>query len=381
MRTASSGKHRGYMRTLSSLLNQFVPSSIKDDSREQLVRARVLVAALLLGCIVTPLAELPSLLQGHHGRETIAGLFVTCLTVTFYICCLVVFRRTASLALAGNLYGLGVYCGITGAVSITGGFQTSPFLQILLIVPLFLFLICGRRWGYGWTLVIIVTFAVFFTLSLIGIKVPDLASTPHQNIVVFALWVMLCISLMICLAIYDTINESLAERMRIERDKFKHEASHDALTELANRRTYHRTLTLCIEECRESGTQLALLIIDLNGFKPINDRFGHHAGDFVLRTVGERLKKTIRASDTVARMGGDEFSVILHDIKDSSIPLHVARKVQDAISEPIKFEEHLVSVNASIGIANYPEDGQDPDALTKYADSAMYTAKQSKFKI
>jgi len=370
------------MRVLGRLLDQFVPTAIKDDSREQLIRARVLVAALLLGCLATALAELPSLFQQDRGlHEQLAGLVVTCLTISFYVVCLVVLKRTASLVLAGNLYGTGAYCGITAAVAVTGGFQHSPFLQILLIVPLFLFLICGRRSGYVWTITIIVTFSVFFGLSLAGIEVPDLASTPHQHIIVFALWVMLCFSLMTCLAIYDGINESLARRMRVERDKFEHEAAHDLLTGLANRRTYHRVLAQGIEECRATGKQLALLVIDLNGFKPINDRLGHHAGDFVLQIVAERLKNAVRNSDTVARLGGDEFAVILHSIDDSAVATHVARKIQDSFAEPVKFESQLLPINASIGIASYPAQGEDPDALTKSADSAMYTAKQSRLTI
>lgn len=372
---------KGYMRIAGNLLDRFVPSSIKEDSREHLIRARVLVAALLLGFLVTALAELPSLLMNDSKlREQLVGLLVTCFTEAFYIGCLVVLKRTGSLVLAGNLYGLGAYCGITAAVAVTGGFQNSPFLQILLIIPLFQFLICGRRWGYTWTLVIIVTFTVFFALSLLGIRVPDLASTAHQNVIVFLLWVMLCFSLMTCLAIYDGLNESLAKRMRRERDKFEHEAAHDLLTGLANRRTYHRVLAQEMAQCLDTKTRLAVLIIDLNGFKPINDQLGHHAGDFVLRVVAERLREAVHSSDTVARMGGDEFAVILHTIKDSSVALHIARKVQDAISEPIKFEAHSLSINASIGIATYPEDGAEPDALTKYADSAMYTAKQSRFR-
>lgn len=362
-------------------LDRFIPVSIKEDSREHLIRARVLVAALLLGCLVTALAELPTLLQKDRGmHEQIAGLLVTCLTEVFYIGCIILFKRTASLVLAGNLYGVGAYCGITAAVAVTGGFQNSPFLQILLIIPLFLFLICGRRWGYVWTMVIIATFSVFFALSMFGIKVPDLASTAHQNIIVFLLWVMLCFSLMTCLAIYDGINESLAKRMRRERDKFEHEAAHDLLTGLANRRTYHRVLDQLIDECRVSQTRLALLIIDLNGFKPINDRLGHHAGDFVLRVVADRLRKAVGSSDTVARLGGDEFSVILHTVKDSTIVMQIARRIQDSIAEPISFETHSLTIHASIGIACFPEDGDDPDALAKYADSAMYTAKQSRFR-
>jgi len=370
------------MRFVLSLLDQFIPAVIKGNSHEHLVRARVLGAALLLGCVYTALAELPTLVLGDGNSEhQLVGVAVACLTMAFYASCLVVLKRTASLTLTGNLFGFGVYCGVTAAVAVTGGFQKSPFLQILLIVPLFVFLICGRRSGYLWTVAIIFTFSVFFALSQADIEIPDLASTAHQNFIVYVIWVVLCFSLMTCLAIFDGLNESLARRMRIERDKFEHEAAHDLLTGLANRRTYHRVLGQSIEECRTSGMQLALLVIDLNGFKPINDRFGHHAGDFVLQIVAERLKNAVRNSDTVARLGGDEFSVILHAIKDKSVAVHVAKKIQDSFSEPVKFENNLLPLNASIGIASYPEDGEEPDALTRFADTAMYSAKQSRFAI
>lgn len=364
------------MRAVGNFLDRFVPSNIRARSHQQSIRARVLVAALLLGCVVTALAELPSLLQVDKSfRQQLPGLVVTGLTIAFYVGCLIIFRRTASLILAGNIYGLGAYCGITAAVAVTGGFQRSPFLQLLLLVPLFLFLICGRRSGYVWTLVIITTFSLFFALSKAGIEIPNLASTAHQDTIVLVLWVVLCFSLMSCLAIYDGISEQLTHRIQSERDKFEHEAAHDLLTGLANRRTYHRILDQSIAACRESGTQLALLFIDLNGFKPINDRFGHHAGDFVLQVVAERLKKVVRASDTVARMGGDEFAVILHSLTDSSMPLRIAQNIQNKILEPMEFENRPLLVNASVGIACYPEDGGDSSTLTRFADSAMYTAK------
>ena len=119
------------------------------------------------------------------------------------------------------------------------------------------------------------------------------------------------------------------------------------------------------------------MFIDLDGFKTINDSFGHEAGDLVLEVVGTRLRKCVRESDTVARMGGDEFTVIVRNIEDEHSVRSIAEKIQKSIRQPVPAEPGEYHVRSSIGISLYPEDGRDGETILKHADAAMYRVKNS----
>jgi diguanylate cyclase (GGDEF)-like protein len=152
-------------------------------------------------------------------------------------------------------------------------------------------------------------------------------------------------------------------------------AFHDPLTSLPNRKLLLDHLTLAIHQARRDRCRLAVYFIDLDRFKVINDSLGHSAGDKVLQTVSASIRSAIREADTVARMGGDEFVVLTPDIHGVEDAVHVAQKVRDAIRLPFTIEGRELFVSASMGIAMYPDDGEDSETLVKNADTAMYRAK------
>lgn len=154
-----------------------------------------------------------------------------------------------------------------------------------------------------------------------------------------------------------------------------HQAHHDALTGLPNRILFNDRLKQAIEKAKRNKSEFALLFIDLDRFKEINDSLGHTAGDEVLITVTSRLIETIREEDTVARLGGDEFTVILEDLNQVQDASLIANKILKNLSQPININNHVLYVSSSIGISIYPEDGESAQNLLKYADSAMYKAK------
>ncbi|HSW52249.1 MAG TPA: GGDEF domain-containing protein, partial [Sulfuricaulis sp.] len=119
-----------------------------------------------------------------------------------------------------------------------------------------------------------------------------------------------------------------------------------------------------------------VLYIDLDNFKPVNDTYGHAIGDELLKTIGARMKQAVRETDIVARIGGDEFSVLLADLDDISSGYIVACKLLDVLSQPVTTRRGSHPVGASIGVSTYPEDGNDPQALLRLADAAMYRVKQ-----
>ncbi len=166
----------------------------------------------------------------------------------------------------------------------------------------------------------------------------------------------------------------VAERKRIEQD-LAHRESHDPLTGLPNHALFRERLGLAMADARRRNRLVGIMFFDLDRFKLINDTLGHTLGDALLRSVSERLRGWLREADTVARMGGDEFMVILTDLNRPQDAAVVAQKVLTALSEPYLLGGQEIQVTPSIGISLYPLDGEDSDALIKNADAAMYRAK------
>ena len=165
--------------------------------------------------------------------------------------------------------------------------------------------------------------------------------------------------------------EQLEQSKRLER----HLAYHDALTKLPNRHLFHDRLQQALAQSQRSGKLTALLFLDLDGFKRINDTLGHGIGDQLLKSVAKRLKSSVRQVDTIARLGGDEFTIVLLEISHTQDAKNVARKILKVVSRPYKIDDHELFVTASIGISIYPGDGADIESLIRKADIAMYRAK------
>ncbi|MGN2245060.1 diguanylate cyclase domain-containing protein [Frateuria sp. GZRR35] len=155
----------------------------------------------------------------------------------------------------------------------------------------------------------------------------------------------------------------------------EHASQHDALTGLPNRRVFANRLEQALRRARESGGRMAMLVIDLNDFKRINDTLGHAAGDALLHFVAQRLQQGVRAGDTLARLGGDEFAAILPEVADRAGALARAERLARAFDASTEFQGLQLSIAASIGLALYPDDGQDETRLYAAADRAMYASK------
>jgi diguanylate cyclase (GGDEF)-like protein len=178
------------------------------------------------------------------------------------------------------------------------------------------------------------------------------------------------------------INEQLEEKVEHRTQELteltkqlEHQVYHDALTGLANRITLDNNLRFVIEQKQRHDGQLAVLFLDLDRFKIINDTLGHAAGDELLKEVANRFKECVRKSDTLARLGGDEFAVLLFEMDHTNTALAVAKKLADAIAKPLHIMGHELSLSTSIGISIYPDDGEDAESLIKNADTAMYRSK------
>jgi diguanylate cyclase (GGDEF)-like protein/PAS domain S-box-containing protein len=172
-----------------------------------------------------------------------------------------------------------------------------------------------------------------------------------------------------------TAFSNIDERKRTQ-DELHHRAYHDDLTNLSNRPMFVESLALALARARRHQSMLTVLFIDLDRFKNINDTLGHQGGDLLLRDVADRLVESVRESDLVARIGGDEFVVLIEEHRDNEVAAAIATKILRVLAEPFVLNQREVRITASMGISSYPDDGVDLHGLIKNADAAMYQAKQ-----
>lgn len=171
--------------------------------------------------------------------------------------------------------------------------------------------------------------------------------------------------------VIDITERKLAE------ERIEHQAYHDHLTDLPNRLLFHDRLSLALARASRQGERLAVLFLDLDHFKLINDTMAHSAGDDLLKNVATRLQASLRSEDTVARMGGDEFTILLPFVETENDATRVAQSILSNLAAPFMIQGREVYITASIGISIYPTDGEEPDTLIKNADGAMYRVKES----
>ncbi|MBL4693523.1 MAG: diguanylate cyclase [Magnetovibrio sp.] len=172
------------------------------------------------------------------------------------------------------------------------------------------------------------------------------------------------------------LQAEIVERRKVEQ-QLRHTASHDGLTDLPNRSLLLDRLDQATNRTHRDAKKYAVLFIDLDGFKPINDTLGHDIGDLVLKTVAKRLTSSVRETDTAARIGGDEFILLLTDLDNKESAALVAKKVLRELDKPMHFKDIEAKVGASIGIAFYPDDADTAEGVLKKADDAMYDVKGS----
>jgi diguanylate cyclase (GGDEF)-like protein len=175
--------------------------------------------------------------------------------------------------------------------------------------------------------------------------------------------------------LYEEAKRELDQRRKAE-EVITQLAYHDSLTGLPNRMLFSDRLKVALAQARRHNHRVAVMMMDLDHFKSVNDSLGHAVGDTLLQAVGERLLTILRESDTVCRLGGDEFILILGEMKQPEYAERAAERVLDTIRKPFVIEQHRLPVTTSIGIAVYPDDGQNEDTLVRRADLAMYRAKE-----
>jgi diguanylate cyclase (GGDEF)-like protein len=265
---------------------------------------------------------------------------------------------------------------IGGAVLATSGLPASPAVPMLLLPAIISFCLLGPRTGLLVAVLIPCLCLLQWRLSENGIvHLPAFQSDKNP-----AMDTLLINSLNYCLVIavllvYERINHNLRRERDAERQRLAHFATHDDLTGLANRRSFLQRLNEACARCDRAKHQVAVLYIDLNGFKHINDSLGHDAGDQTLVQIAQRLTGMLRIQDLVARLGGDEFAILIEPCNAQHEVRELCDRLQAAISEPLIFEGGRFCISASIGAVFFPSEGVAIEHVLQMADVAMYADK------
>ncbi len=247
-------------------------------------------------------------------------------------------------------------------VLVVPGASATAYVWILMI-PVLSYLLLGKRSGFRLSAPFLVAGCLVYALTV----------ESFTGVIAFInlLNLSLCAALMLAFVhIYETRREEAEMKLFMM-------AQTDALTGLANRASFHSTLSRTIAECVRSGSEFALVIMDVDHFKRINDTMGHDAGDRALSHVGKLLRERLRITDAVGRLGGEEFGLILRDVKpDDSHELMEELRERIAASE-VRYGEAAIHLTASFGIAHFPEHGRSAETLYRVADRCLYSGKQA----
>jgi diguanylate cyclase (GGDEF)-like protein len=339
-------------------------------------RTRILVAALLLLCILlVATAMTMALTPLYANKDTTITITLVVFAITALLLRLLHRRGDYVLCSATTLIFL--YLAMVATICVTGGASTSSITQAISVFPLIAYFFGGARWGNSMVAASLATIAVFTLLDVNGFRFYTLFDDATLS-VSRLLNCIVCILFTSGVAMaYVLIARNLERERDSEQQMIERLAQTDALTGLANRMSFDLQLTASIARgnAAEPRTIFALGYLDLDGFKPINDRYGHDVGDEVLRAISERLIGCVRESDLVGRHGGDEFILLLNSVKNEAEMELVARRLLRAIAPPIQTRAGMVDVKGSLGFAMFPSDGGNEDALKSAADKAMYLAK------
>lgn len=327
-----------------------------------------LLLCLAAHAVVYTMITLP--MQGTGIGHQIASFFIV-----FYALLLIAFRHWGSFFWTGNVLCLASYLGTMVAIYI-GGQYPAPMGMVVVLVPVLAFLVPGQRSGLFWTAMVILSEMVFAFLADSPLWGQRPSYMFEQAIVPAGLMVAMITVGTIAGAFYiiDRLNLDLRRELFVERSLLEYNAAHDGLTGLYNRRAFDAIFKDMTN--RAGCDPFALLYLDLDGFKPINDNLGHEAGDELLCKFSERLVKAIRDEDVVARIGGDEFAIIVKHVQQVGQVERILKQLLEETQKPLDIAGAPYAIQSSIGVAFWPAHGASQKELFKMADKAMYKSKR-----
>ncbi len=340
-------------------------------------RARFLVGSLLVAVVIVFTASTFSLFLSPKESPTvflsIIGHGMALATSLIY------FRYSGKVSSSAHIIVILFTVSIAFWVLFSGTIH-SNIIMALIIMPLWAALAIGWRMGIVYCVVSMAIVVGMFVIDHLGLSenLPNISVSENSAFDSLMLWCITSVVVSCIGAIHGFQNDQLNTYLHQEKLRVTYWAERDTLTGIPNRSYFQKLVELHIHLAELTHKRFAIFYIDLDGFKPINDKFGHLSGDNVLQAIALRLVHELRSSDNLARLGGDEFAATIPNIENSKDISHIAERLLLAINEPIAIDGHRVSVSGSIGIAFYGPHGVNFERLTMSADEAMYQAKTLK---
>lgn len=278
--------------------------------------------------------------------------------------------------IARNIFTTVTILAIISSIALTGGFFTSIATPFLVVVPVVVFLLYGMRAG-AYIAVAVPIYLVLQTaiMKYAGLNFPDFTSQANPDMNTITTNMALYMLVLAMVASYEHQRNNLRREVNLEREKLAGLANSDPLTGLSNTRHFYAVLAKHQSTKSETSNKLAILYLDLNNFKSINDTFGHQTGDKVLINIADKIRKCVAADDIVTRMGGDEFVILICNDFDQKEIEKIRSKLFDAVCAPVSISNTTHYVGVSIGQCIYPDDTSDISAMLQLADQKMYKDK------
>lgn len=356
--------------------DRIIPEQSRRNHHETL-RSRVLVIVMLslFVCLCSLYLWLPRLIALTSEGTQLANHLVAMMGIGTVLC-LLVFKVFKSRSLAANLYGIFLWAVFFQTASLTGGIET-PGLALFILLPVLLGVTSGTRAGLYWTVVVCATWLTLLLLYRKGYYFTQILLPENYNTAQTICLSLACLMVVVVVILYEFMNHMLRDGLSRERENLDYLARHDQLTGLPNRRSFIAEWELSLARASRSNTRVAILFLDLDKFKIVNDGLGHDAGDQLLQEMSRRLQQLLRSTDFVARWGGDEFAMIVENVSGRADLERVAAKLVASIREPMLIDGQRAEVGVSIGGAIFPDQSEHGPELERLADRAMYSAKQS----
>ncbi|MCR9107192.1 MAG: GGDEF domain-containing protein [Gammaproteobacteria bacterium] len=343
---------------------------------EEYFRRRILVnvsSSWLLSVLF--LTFLTPLLIDLSDRGAVSARILFIATGVGVLLSMLTLRFAQNRALALNIL-LVIFAGAFAVACFGFGGTDSPTYSLLLLVPILAGIAGSVRLSVSWAALVFLFWTALLVAELRGVEFVQIIKPENHNLAILISHAALTIAVVAVVIIYAETNKALRYELQASNAELAHLSCHDQLTGLPNRRFYDERVALALQRSADQNHVTALLFLDLNDFKSINDTHGHGAGDKVLMTVARRLQDNLRETDLIARLGGDEFAAVLEDIRSPEEAARIADKISQSIEQPVMIRHQALHFSASIGIAVFPADGRQIRELEDQADRAMYYAKK-----
>jgi diguanylate cyclase (GGDEF)-like protein len=358
---------------VSALIDWFMPPRANDSLQ---IRERVLAGYVILQSVIGIGASIAMLMSDWPWESRWQAALVTSGQSLFNLLFLYGLRAGVPRRyIINGVIGI-CYLTFTIAVIATGGPYATDIPLLLLLVASFAFCLGGERLGLLWSIIILLTLLVIsqlsFESSVLNNFSPD--NLRQLSTVVFIATLTMLGAILL---VYERIYSRYGKQINMERQNYYAQAHTDPLTGLPNRRAFEIALEEKLAIARAQNQMVALVYIDLDGFKGVNDRFGHDVGDMLLQQIARRIESCLRATDRGARLGGDEFGIILSSLPDATQAHSIIERLRATLLKPVMQGNIELPFGASIGYATFPTQAHDSASLIQVADKMMYREKNA----